>query len=243
MNNQYSIRWTFLAILLTTLAACSPKSQLRSIPQAWIDAPLDGMILPLAPYEFVAHASDPTGMSRIEFSINGAVIGNVAGSGPLLIARQGWTPAAPGEYVVRARGANLGGTWSEFAEVRIVVQGQAPSTLEPTIPLLTATPTVTPTLSSTATPSVPTLTLIKNANCRRGPGQIYDVLTSLLAGQAVPIVGKNEDATWWLVHIPTGERCWISAVTGNVSGDINAVPIAAAPPTPAPGIFQVTPAG
>ena len=30
----------------------------------WIDAPLDGMTLPLAPYEVVSHANGPSGISQ-----------------------------------------------------------------------------------------------------------------------------------------------------------------------------------
>lgn len=206
------------------LAACNLNLGYRSVPQAWVDAPLDGMVLPLAPYEIVAHASDPGGISQIEINVNGAELESVPGSGPLFTARQAWNPSEPGEYVIQARGMNSSGAWSEYAIVRVTVQGQATPPLEPT----QLSPTLTPT--STSTPSVPTLILIQNANCRLGPSQLHEVLTSMLAGDQLPIVGRNEDGTWWLVRLPTGEQCWISAVTGNASGNVNLVPIAEAPP-------------
>lgn len=220
---------TFFTVLL---AACAPTQKNPGAPQAWIDAPLDGMLLPLAPYEIVAHASDPGGISQIEFSINGTAIGNVSGSGPLFTAQQGWTPAAPGEYVIRARGMNTGGAWSQYAEVRVVVQGQTETaTPEAAIQAATETP------AAAATPSQPTLVLIKNANCRRGPGQVYEPLTSLLAGQTVPIEAQNEEGTWWLVRIPSGELCWVSGVTGNAGGNTNALPVA----TGMPGCYILDP--
>ncbi len=241
------IKYLSILISLIWLTACGLNLQYHSVPQAWIDAPLDGMVLPLASYNIVAHASDPTGISQIEISVNGSVIGTVAGSGVLFNGTQAWTPSAPGEYLIRARGMNSGGDWSDYAEAKIVVQGEAVSTSPPVTvaPALSPTPTYTPTPSPTPaytpTPSVPTLVLIENANCRRGPGQIYDVLTSLLTGQTVPIVGKNEDGTWWQVRIPTGELCWISKVTGNAQGNTGIVPVVQAPPTPEQGCFVFNP--
>lgn len=229
----------YLVLLLSfLLTACNLNSQYRSIPQAWIDAPLDGMILPLAAYNIVTHATDPTGISQIEISVNGSVIGTVAGSGVLFAATQAWTPSAPGEYLIRARGMNSAGTWSDYAEAKVMVQGEAVSTPEPA---LTPAPTSSPTPTYTSTPSVPTLVLIQNANCRRGPSQVYDVLTSLLAGQESPIVGKNENETWWLVQIPGGGKCWISKVTGNAQGNTGIVPVVQAPPTPEQGCYVYDP--
>lgn len=228
----------YLVLLFSfLLTGCNLNLQYHSIPQAWIDAPLDGMVLPLAAYNIVAHASDPTGISQIEISVNGSVIGTVAGSGVLFNGTQTWTPSAPGEYLIRARGMNSGGEWSDYAEAKIVVQGEAVSTPPP----VTVAPASSPAPTYTPTPSVPTLVLIQNANCRRGPSQVYDVLTSLLTGQAVPIVGKNEDETWWLVRIPTGELCWISKVTGNAQGNTGIVPVAQASPAPEQGCFVFDP--
>ncbi len=217
-----------ISLLFVFLTACNLNLQYRSVPQAWIDAPLNGMVLPLAAYDIVAHASDPTGISQIEVSVDGSVVGMIPGSGVLFTGTQAWTPPAPGEYMIRARGMNSGGDWSEYAEAKITVQGEVVSTLPP----VTATLTSTPTSALTATPSIPTLILNKNGNCRRGPGQVYEVLTSLLAGQQVPIVGRNEDETWWFVRIPTGELCWISRVTGDAQGNTSIVPVESAPPTP-----------
>jgi hypothetical protein len=229
---MHKIKYLSTLISLIWLTACNLNLQSHSTPQAWIDAPLDGMVLPLAPYELVAHASDQTGISQIEFNVNGAVIGSEAGSGPLFTAHQNWTPAAPGDYLIEARGMNSGGSWSEYAEAKVVVQGEATVPPEPTLPAATATPASSPTPAFTETPSAPTLTLTENANCRRGPGVVYDALTSLLKGKTVPITGKSDDGYWWLVRIPTKELCWVSSVTGNSQGNTGSVPVVQAPPTP-----------
>jgi hypothetical protein len=80
----------FVGMLL--LAGCAPRSadQLAG-PQAWIDSPLDGSSLALAPLELVAHGSDPGGIITIEFSIDGASVGSVSAD-----AASVSPPASPG---------------------------------------------------------------------------------------------------------------------------------------------------
>jgi hypothetical protein len=114
-------------------------------PQAWIDAPLNGSKLPLAPYEVVFHGSDPGVVTRGEFSVNGNVqssLPNPDDTGHLIVFRVGWTPPAPGEYTLRARTLNSAGGWSDYAEVVVIVG-------EPT-----HTPTITPTITPTFTPTL-----------------------------------------------------------------------------------------
>jgi hypothetical protein len=221
-------------LYMLVLAACSLGQPGGGGPQAQIDAPTNGAVLPLAPYVLVAHATAPTGITQVEFSVDGAVIGSVAGSGSVVVAQQTWTPAASGGHTIQVRAQNTAGIWSAYAEARITVQGQAQAgpqaQAETPTTEMTETPTLTPAPTATETTSVPTLVLIQNANCRRGPSQVYDVLTSLLKGQSVPIIAKSEEGTWLLVHIPTGETCWISGVTGTTAGKQDALPFATGMP-------------
>jgi hypothetical protein len=94
------------------------------------------------------------------------------------------------------------------------------------IPLVTDTPTATPP------PGEILLVLDKNANCRRGPGTVYSVLTSVLQGQTVQLIGRNNQNTWWLSIIPGNYKCWISIGTGQPDGDPNQLPVLPDPPTP-----------
>jgi hypothetical protein len=88
-------------------------------------------------------------------------------------------------------------------------------------------------LSTTDTPSVPTFTLLQNANCRKGPGTAYDSVDTLTKGATVVIEGRSEDSSWLRVVRPAGSgHCWVSAVTGTVSGNLAAVTILPAPPLP-----------
>ena len=105
----------------------------------------------------------------------------------------------------------------------------------PTVPLPTLTftfvpadtPASTATISPTATASDPVVTLIKDANCRNGPGTTYDVVTSYFKGETLQIVGRNPDFdnTWWYVKMPTGGECWISLVAGQAYGPFDDIPI------------------
>ena len=106
------------------------------------------------------------------------------------------------------------------------------------IPLWTDTPTpqIVPTLTDTPTPqsNVPIFTFGQNANCRRGPGTAYKVTTSFSQGQEAEVDGRNQDASWLRVLIPdTQAFCWVSSVTGTLSAELDALPLASYPPLPA----------
>ncbi len=109
-----------------------------------------------------------------------------------------------------------------------------PETSLPTLALPRETPTVTPTATvpPTSTLGPPLFTTTTNANCRTGPGLVYDIVRVVMAGTSEPIVGRDAASTWWVIQ--GGVRCWISNVTGTASGDLSEVPVIPAPPTPTP---------
>ncbi len=117
----------------------------------------------------------------------------------------------------------------------VVAPNQAVQPL-PTIPKPSATVTLasigtgtsTSTATATTTTSVdgPSITLIKNANCRNGAGTKFDVVTSYLKGDTLKIIGRNPDFdnTWWQVEMPTGGKCWVSLATGQATGPYDDIP-------------------
>jgi hypothetical protein len=137
---------------------------------AWIDAPLDGSTIPLAPYTVVMHASDIAGVAQFELSVNGAVAATIPAvdvSATFAVAQYVWQPPAPGNYALAVRAQNDPGEWGSAASALVTVVEQqmveviptdfvvGEPTLEPT-PL----PTITPPLLPTATlPSLPPATL------------------------------------------------------------------------------------
>lgn len=159
-------------VWLVWTAACSPATQ--GSPLVWIDAPLDGSILPLVPYPVVAHANSPDGIARFAFSVNDGPAVECAGdaasasadgtiSGCLLVRgnptgdpvpislRATWSPPAPGIFVLRVRAQNAQGIWGAYAEANVTVGGETPT--PGATPVVTETPsaTVSPTTTSTLT--------------------------------------------------------------------------------------------
>ncbi len=73
-----------------------------------------------------------------------------------------------------------------------------------------------------------------NANCRAGPGTLYNEKGFVPKGFAAEIEGRNEDGTWFSVIDSSGNSCWVSKVALEVPADWNTQPVLtyAAPPPP-----------
>lgn len=98
-------------------------------------------------------------------------------------------------------------------------------------PEIFVVPTLTP--EPTPTESAPPLTVNQDANCRKGPGSRYDVVTSLTKGTQTLAVGRNEASNWWLVQVPQTEvQCWVSGISLQGGGDPGQVPLVNVGPLP-----------
>jgi hypothetical protein len=95
------------------------------------------------------------------------------------------------------------------------------------IPTLTTTPTDTPT-----TAARPQLLLINNANCRKGPGTMYNVSTSFVKDTILNASGRNDQSNWWLVNIPSGGTCWMANSNVSKIGPVDQLVAVQAPPLP-----------
>jgi len=101
---------------------------------------------------------------------------------------------------------------------------------------LPAAPTPIATSAAPATPALRDgFNVTTGANCRTGPGTVYDVVTAFPAGTLLRVLGRNTDSSWWVVEVNSTTQCWISNVTGQFVGNAAAIPVVAAPPTPTPG--------
>lgn len=236
------VLWIVIVSMALLPAACNMSSKSQG-PTTWIDQPLDGMHFPVGPIVLQAHASDANGVSAIQFYVGESLVQTVsAGGARLEEAMIEWTPPGPGAYLIGASAVGGQGSSGARASAQISV-GEVVITITPTVPIeqgVTITPTFTPTITLTPSatvapaPSVPSFTALKNANCREGPGTAYDADETLFQGETVPIQGRNTDNSWVWVNKPGSSRnCWVSVSTGQVSGDINTVQYASAPPPPA----------
>lgn len=130
-----------------------------------------------------------------------------------------------------------------FTDIPTITETEIPPTsttipaTDTPIPTLTATNTAIPTLTDTATytptPIPPELTFVQNGVCYTGPGWNYDVVEYFLPEITVPVIGQNEDQSWWTISVPeTGEDCWTINSGIEVSGEFAAVSVLEIPPTP-----------
>jgi type II secretory pathway pseudopilin PulG len=89
------------------------------------------------------------------------------------------------------------------------------------------------------------ITLNKNANCRFGPSQVFNIFTSYNAGDVLDVDGYNDDlgALWYYVKIPNQQtgHCWISASSADASSDTSCLGEILSPPTPTPTPDDTTP--
>jgi hypothetical protein len=64
-------------------------------------------------------------------------------------------------------------------------------------------------------------------HCRGGPGDGYEILRDLNAGQQLELIGRSADAGWYLVRLddPSTRKklCWVAG--GEVQGSPDALPV------------------
>jgi CSLREA domain-containing protein len=177
------------------------------------------------------HLSGPSGLE----------VSEVLSTPSTSLASLGVDAPSPGAYLWRLSADRLDaatGAWNPFCadladRAFFLLQPTPVPTPETPVPEPSEIPT--PTYTPTPTSVPPMATFLTNANCRRDQGTVYDVVTSILQGQTVLIDGRNAQGTWWRV-LPEGllTGCWVSASTVEVMGDVSAVPLIAAGPTPTP---------
>jgi len=184
-------RFLVCCILLLTLslmlAACGAAAQ---GPTTWLDRPLDGAILPLAPVTIQAHASDADGVASFQFFVDDApLVTTSADGGRLGTATVEWNPTEPGTYTVRARGVdNQGNAGSDATSVVTVGQVLTPS----------PPPSVAPEEPPVEPPGEVQITFTADRTSL-SPGECATLMWSvqggeavLLGGEPVPFSGEGE---------------------------------------------------
>jgi len=121
--------------------------------------------------------------------------------------------------------------WSDFAPPAAPVIEPSPL---PTfgIPTITSTPTEIPSPTPTSTPEVPIAWAgALGVNCRYGPGQEWEVFSTLTEGTIVKIKGRTINTAWWLVEDPllADALCWVSYDVMETAGNLDTIPIAEIP--------------
>ncbi len=91
----------------------------------------------------------------------------------------------------------------------------------PTVELSTATASPTVTSQPTGTPTIPSISVTVDTNCRTGPGKDYERVGILLVGETTEIVGRDAFGQYWYVRNPDvgPEYCWMSGEYAIISGN------------------------
>jgi hypothetical protein len=120
-------------------------------------------------------------------------------------------------------------------DVATVAPTATPTEVLPTeTPTQTATETPIPEPSITSTPVPPKAEVLRESNCRVGPGGIYDLVATYQAGQMLEVVAKDLGGGYWFVRNPEKpeEQCYLLAQNITITGDIAALPKFTPRPSP-----------
>jgi cellulose synthase/poly-beta-1,6-N-acetylglucosamine synthase-like glycosyltransferase len=86
----------------------------------------------------------------------------------------------------------------------------------------------TPTVTIPSTAAGIAMVKVESANCREKPSGNAEKVIVLYKGQAVEILGRNNDAInpWWYIKIPeTGGNCWLWGMTTDLTGTLEQIPV------------------
>lgn len=115
------------------------------------------------------------------------------------------------------------------------------------IPTSTSTVTSTATLtlepSATFTPEPPKAEVVRESNCRIGPGGLYDLVAKYPVGQMLDVVAKDLGGGYWFVQNSEKpeEQCYLLAQNIKITGDTELLPKFTPLPSPtAAPYFEVT---
>lgn len=97
----------------------------------------------------------------------------------------------------------------------VVLAATDTATSEPAVVNAVAIATDTPSANQTLT-----LVALDNANLRSGPGTTFDITGSAVAGQALNIIGHNDDSTWYQL----ADQSWIAAALAGSADAITSAP-------------------
>lgn len=102
----------------------------------------------------------------------------------------------------------------------------------------TLTPSITPSPTVTFTPTVEVAQgyISENTNCRIGPGDVYGLIHTFMAGDIVNLVGKDLNETYWFIQDQEqgSINCWLWGKYATPEGNIADLPVFTPPPTPKP---------
>jgi hypothetical protein len=136
------------------------------------------------------------------------------------------------ELTITAQAVLIQQTSQALAQPQPQAQPQSQAQPQPQ-PQATAAPAATNTPEPTATTQKPTI--INSNLCWLGPGEKYEVMSSVSKGQTVELLGRGSVAGWFIIRNPIyNDPCWIQDrdIQIDPSLDLNSLKIFNPPPLP-----------
>ncbi|HET9913484.1 MAG TPA: hypothetical protein VFQ13_16430 [Anaerolineales bacterium] len=101
-------------------------------------------------------------------------------------------------------------------------------------PTVTPTETMTPEPSATATPEPPMAKVVRESNCRIGPGELYELVAKYQVGQILEVAARDLGSSYLFVRNPEKpeEQCYLLAQNMTITGETTALPRYTPPPSP-----------
>src|SRR5512139_1328255 len=89
-------------------------------------------------------------------------------------------------------------------------------------PTVTPTETPTPEPSATATPEPPMAKVVRESNCRTGPGGPYELVAKYQVGQILEVAARDLGSSYLFVENPEKpeEQCYLLSQNITISGEI-----------------------
>ncbi len=138
---------------------------------------------------------------------------------------------------VATSGSDAAGT--NVAATIYVMQTGAASTqtaLVVEVPTSAATPVPSATVTASITPTPQNPTVTKLTLCLTGPGNVYNVVSSLKPGTQVELIGVGSVPGWFVAMNPTyHQRCWIASQDLRLDPAFNVATLKVYNPPPTPG--------
>jgi len=220
-NGQTHNVWLANAASLAHRLSLAKKYNLNGVAVRGLGSVADGPGYAAALSSYAANGEAPAPASAaIVWTVkdeNGSVIASGSGE-DLTFAWEG--AEAPGAYTIQAEFA-LGDNVASLDEVTVTVAAAEEEVV------VEATPAAEETTDTTFTGDADAV--VKSpSNVRTGPGVQYGIIAGgLNTGAQVKLIGRNNDASWLNIIMPSGEEGWIfaSLVTVNPSVNVNALEV------------------
>ena len=103
-------------------------------------------------------------------------------------------------------------------------------------PSATALPAALPSSTPAPLPTASNPVVSSTALCWQGPGNAYEVVSSVKAGVEVQVLGVGSNVGWFVIKNPTyGDRCWIEAKNLKLDPNFSTAGLQVYNPPPTPG--------